>query len=530
MTRQPPAENDVPPNSDSSRAPDLRDPTLELPSADHWLPTDLSDLIPDEYAAYRSPLRATLVRFLDGLEPQRRIEIVQNQLALAESATTIERVLTLLHDCPSLHKLGQVVARDRRLDASLRRRLATLESLPGQVPLDELRPILHSELGDAAARLRLGPTLAEGSVCAVVPFSEEGSAKSDANGGQTGVLKIVKPGVRERLEEELSLWPSVGAFLEERCRRDGLATPAWRETLDQVAELLAGEVDLSAEQRHLEEAHELLRAHDRVVVPERLDLSTPHVTAMTRLEGRPLTESRGSLLHRARLASATIDALIARPLLQAEGPAMFHADPHAGNLLALQGPDGAETGRVGIIDWALVERLSKTDRVHFVQIALGAITLDRRRIVRAVVALSENTPDTDTLTDIVDRFLASVRRGRLPGFAGLSKLLDEIVVSTSARFPTRLLLFRKSLLTLEGVLRDLCPELPVDVALLAAVGRQLVRDAPRRLFAWPGRRDFGTHLSNLELLGLLTAPTRTTIRFWRQTLRDLDAVPEPSHH
>lgn len=496
-----------------------------LPPADEWLPKDLSELIPEAYAGYRAPLRATLARFLDGLSVPRRLEIVQHQLAQPDGASVVDRVLVLVHDCPSLHKLGQVVARDRRLAPSLRRRLVTLESLPGRVPLGDLRPILEAELGPTVAKLELEPTLAEGSVCAVVPFLAE-EANEDSR--RRGVLKIVKPGVRERLSEELSLWSTVGAFFEDLCRREGLATPAWRETLDQVAELLAGEVDLSAEQRHLDEARELLRLHDRVVIPERLPFSTPGVTAMTRIDGCPLAEYRGPLLQRARLASATIDALIATPLLQPEGSALFHADPHAGNLIAARGRAGSNTLRVGIIDWALVGRLTKRDRVHFVQIALGALTLDRRRIVRAIDALSEGPLDTETLTEIVDRFLARVRRGRLPGFAGLSSLLDEVVVSTSARFPTRLLLFRKSLLTLEGVLRDLCPELPVDIALLAAVGRQVVRDAPRRLFAWPGRRDFGTHLSNLELLALLTAPTRTTVRFWRETLRDLRTLPEPS--
>ena len=494
-------------------------PRGDLPPAELWLPTDLSELVPEAYALYRAPLRTTLAAFLDGLAPERRAEIAAHQTEISVGSSVTDRVMVLLHDCPSLHKLGQVVARDRRLDLALRRRLATLETLPGSVPLESLRPTLRRELGATVDVLDLGETLAEGSVCAVVPFT----SAADASGvPPAGVLKIVKPGVHERLDEELRLLPRVGALFEELCLQAGLPTPAWRETLDQVAELLAGEVDLTAEQRHLDEARRLLRSHERVVIPERFELSTPHVTAMSRLYGRPLTESRGSLLERARLASATIDALIAQPLLQPDGPALFHADPHAGNLLA------TDDGRVGVIDWALVGRLSKSDRVQFVQIALGALTLDRRRIVRAVIALSRSTPDPEILQDIVDRFLAKVRRGRLPGFAGLSSLLDEIVVSTSVRFPTRLLLFRKSLLTLEGVLRDLCPELPVDVALLAAVGRQLVRDAPRRLFAWPGRRDFGTHLSNLELLGLMTAPTRTTIRFWRQTLRDLQSLPEPS--
>ena len=52
--------------------------------------------------------------------------------------------------CPSLHKLGQVLARDRRLDAQLRVRLQTLESLPPDTPAEVWLP---TEVPEGTAEL-----------------------------------------------------------------------------------------------------------------------------------------------------------------------------------------------------------------------------------------------------------------------------------------------------------------------------------------------------------------------------------------
>ena len=52
-------------------------------------------------------------------------------------------------------------------------------------------------------------------------------------------------------------------------------------------------------------------------------------------------------------------SLIAVPLLAAQEDAIFHGDPHAGNLLY-----NSRSGELTIIDWALSERLSRDQRRH----------------------------------------------------------------------------------------------------------------------------------------------------------------------
>ena len=67
-------------------------------------------------------------------------------------------------------------------------------------------------------------------------------------------------------------------------------------------------------------------------------------------------------------------------ILSAGDAALFDGDPHAGNLLLRR------DRRLAILDWSLATTLDETRRV--VQIVLGAVTLDARRIAWALAMLS----------------------------------------------------------------------------------------------------------------------------------------------
>src|SRR5262249_25623736 len=151
--------------------------------------------------------------------------------------------------CPALHKLGQILARDRRLAPDLRRQLQALESLPPSVPLEFIRTALTRELGPLE---RLGvtlspPALAEASVAVVVPFRHDRDPRS-------GVFKLLKPGIEERLGEELALFERVGEYLDEKCNEFRIPKLDYQDALEQARGLLRHEVRLDLEQAHLQRA------------------------------------------------------------------------------------------------------------------------------------------------------------------------------------------------------------------------------------------------------------------------------------
>ena len=92
--------------------------------------------------------------------------------------------------------------------------------------------------------------------------------------------------------------------------------------------------------------------------------------------------------------------------------------------------------------------------------------------------------------------------------------MDEATTRARCRFAGNLIMFRKVLRTLEGVVADVSPEYRPDRVLLAAFLRQLAVEWGQRPFAIPFSRHFATHFSNLDLTQLLaSAPVVGTLRW-----------------
>nr|VFJ55373.1 MAG: ubiquinone biosynthesis protein [Candidatus Kentron sp. DK] len=457
---------------------------------------DISPLVPEEYAPYRSLVAETLLFFLGRLSPARLVEIIAAQNRLPDNAGIIQRLSTLLHFCPTLHKLGQLLARNQQLAPALRKQLQKLESMEPMVPLFAITPTIRRELGkDKFAGIRLEKPLAEASVAVVLPFFSRSENTSENRGG---VLKVLKPGIEERLEEELAIWATVSVFIDERCEALNLASLHYAEVLEAVRELLFNEVKLDREQQNLAEAAQLYRNRASAVqIPYLLPFSTPRITAMERITGNKVTEvQRLSEKARRDLATMVIDTLITCPACSNDGFSLFHADPHAGNLFV------TDEGRLAILDWSLVGRLGKRERELLVQLFLGAMMFSVSRITHAIEGLACSQPDHNLVRKISEKGLRRLHPIKFPGFSWLVKLLDDAKLLAEVRFPSDLLLFRKSILTLEGVVADICSDYRFDKTLFMSATHQFRQELLARTLSSPISRDFGTHVSNLDLLNL----------------------------
>ncbi|MFY9779111.1 MAG: AarF/ABC1/UbiB kinase family protein [Candidatus Baltobacteraceae bacterium] len=468
-------------------------------------------LVPEIYASYRPLVTDGFVYFLSGLSDERVAGIVAEQMRLPENTSVDDRLVKLLHSCPTLHKLGQVVGHDKRLAPELRQRLQSLESLAPTSDLPEIEAVLERELGAIPPGIELASAaLAEGSVAVVLPFEW---TRPGATARQRGVFKILKPLAEEQLREELALWPKLGEYLEERCTHYDLPVLDYRNTLDSVRSLLLNEIRLDLEQKHLAKAARFYADSPAVVVPKLFPFCTPHVTAMERVDGRKVTDPSLAPSVRQRLAETIIESLLAKPFWSEDSTALFHADPHAGNLFA------TDDGRLAILDWALVVELSKEQRAAVVQTVLGALTLDEPQTTRAIASFG-NVLDQRKLEEAVDAAFRLVRRGTFPGFDWLTTLLDGVMTTASMQFPEELTLFRKALLSMSGVVADVSGRPSLDQVLTKTAAVQFFRELGRRPRAQLDSRDFGSHLSNEDLICTWAALFFIPSRYWIGTLRD----------
>jgi ubiquinone biosynthesis protein len=469
--------------------------------------TAFAAFLPKANAHFAKPVCDGLAVFLQGLPESHQSAIFSQQATLDPSASLAARLGLLARSSPVLQKIGQILARDQRLSLDLRQHLQQLESLPPTIPWETIQAILDQQLGSLD---RLGitlapPALAEASVAVVVPFRKKVSGVD-----QHGVFKILKPGIEEQLNLELALLEQVGSHLDERCEELQIPHLDYQEAFRQVREKLQDEIHLDGEQQKITAARKFYATESRVQIPELFDCCTPRVTAMQRIWGSKVTDHQLTRARdRRRLAELIIDAMIAQPVFSEQNRSFFHSDPHAGNLFH------TADGRLAILDWSLVGWLDQPERISIVQIMLGAVTHDPQRIITALSGITENNSlDQPKLQSVVSRWLREMRRGQFPGLFWLVGMLDEAVRDARLRLKPDLMMFRKSLYTLEGVVAEVgATTYTFDKVLCVNLLRHLTMEWPSRWFKSPNSHKFATRLSNFDLIQAILGCPSAIARF-----------------
>jgi ubiquinone biosynthesis protein len=420
-------------------------------------------LVPDSARRWR-PLVQDAFEFLFAHLSNRRLATkVVEQFELGPDTPPEQRLLRLINKMPGLQKVGQVLARNRHLAPKLRKALSELENGMSDVTLAEIRRLIEDQLGKRLAQyaVELEPAmLSEASVSAVVRFTWNFPGRER----EQGVFKVLKPYVPECFGEDIRLLQRLGEFLASPKRGYGFAIRDVREMLAEVLLLLEHELDFRREQATLREAARMYRASIGIRVPRLIEpLSTSSITAMSAEAGVKVTDAfPGSPIRRARVAEQLIEALVAVPFFSREEEAIFHADPHAGNLLY----HGTNRELV-ILDWALAERLSLASRRQLVLLSVMMTLRNRDGVRQAVRDLSlladrRNRARLRVIDKCVAQFFDQMPPDASPGTLDAMLLLDHVALA-GVRFPPPLFLFRKIVLTLDGVLYDVAgPGVRID--------------------------------------------------------------------
>lgn len=421
-----------------------------------WVTTivPVETLVIDKYRKWRPVVEDSLQFVFSHLSDRRLATKTVEQIELAPETPPETRLLTLISKMPGLQKLGQVLARNRRLSPALRQALSELENgmsdvMPAEIRAivtEELRPLLEQYAVELDAAI-----LKEGSASAILRFTWR---RPDGD-RERGVFKVLKPYVPACFSEDMTLLQRLSEFLVLRERGYKFDMSDVREMLVEVRLLLEHELDFDREQKTLAEAQHLYRSSFGIRVPTLIgQLSTARVTAMSEESNLKVTDAFArSPVRRKRIPDQLIEALIAVPLFCREDVAVFHADPHAGNLMY------DETNRELIVmDWALAERLGLEERRQLVLLVVMMILRNAEGVREAIRALSRNSPgrqrDRERLIDFhVNEFFSALKPGHSPGALGAMRLLDDIALA-GVHFPTALFFLRKSVFTLDGVLQD----------------------------------------------------------------------------
>jgi ubiquinone biosynthesis protein len=388
---------------------------------------------------------------------------------------------------PWLQRLTRVVTVGRKLDAPRGERLRlALEALGpifvkfGQV-LSTRRDLLPPDLADELARLqdRVPPFSSEVSVATVerafglplseifasferVPVASASIAQvhfAILHDGREVAVKVLRPNMLPVIEKDLGLMRTMAGWVE-RLSADGKRLKP-REVVAEFDKYLHDELDLLREASSAAQLRRNMQDLDLVLIPEMVwDYCRPDVMVMQRMKGVPISQID-------RLRAAGVDfKKLARDgvtifFTQVFRDGFFHADMHPGNIQVSL--DADTFGRYISLDFGIVGTLTEYDKEYLAQNFTAFFQRDYKRVAELHIE-SGWVPATTR----VDELEAAVRAVCEPYF---DRPLREIslgmvlmrLFQTSRRFHVeiqpQLVLLQKTLLNIEGLGRQLDPEL-----------------------------------------------------------------------
>ena len=438
-------------------------------------------VVPTDYAHWTPLVHDALLLFLDQLSEERLIERVVAQANLPRDASRGARALAFIVNTPSLQKLAQILARNQGIDADFRAALQTVENGLETAQYDAVFAQIESELSASVwKQYELDDTLlGEASVGAVVAATFK-----DPETGETerAACKVLKPYAVSALAEDLVIIDHVLLFLEENAELYDLGATPLVEIFLEIRQALSREVRVKDEQQNLARAHVYYADQPKVLVPALYPFSTENLTCMELVRGVKITDAYiGDGEKRAKLARRLSDALMYDVLFSPHDTALFHGDPHAGNVFHVE-EGGEDPFRIALIDWGLAAEFNRREREKMVQLMLGLSLRHATRLANNVDVLIEWEPEgPEDIAAMKARMKELLAEERAEGmFALLDKLIARLArEGYSLRFDATM--FIKSQLTISGILAELDPEFEQDEYVMGRMASQVTSELGKRL-------------------------------------------------
>ena len=395
----------------------------------------------------------------DGAEAPRRI-------------TFAERLRTALQELgPCFVKVGQIAStRTDLLPPDVITELKKLQDDVAPLAVADVRGVVEGSLGrpidEVFARFDDTP-LASASIGQV-----HRAAVQRAGALEEVVVKVQRPGIQPTIARDLDLLFFLARMIERAIPESKIYSPVAMASEFQRA--IEAELDFETEARHAEEFARNFAGDETVRFPAiHRELSGKRVLVMEFLDGKKIPAAVAGGIPGPSIARTAVH-VIAKMIFE---DGLFHADPHPGNILIL---GDAARPVFGLIDLGLVGRLDAEMRDRTIDLVMAAVQNDTELLADALLAIGRPRGQVD-----VRAFRAEVARlsrvhlGKPLREVSIAALVRDLVqgaVQFDIEMPPELMLVGKALMTVEGIGREIDPDLDV----LAEARPTMVRILARR--------------------------------------------------
>jgi predicted unusual protein kinase regulating ubiquinone biosynthesis (AarF/ABC1/UbiB family) len=350
---------------------------------------------------------------------------------------------TLAELGPTFIKLAQVFA--ARADILPEPYLSAIATLTDQVPplppgVAErvVREELGRDVGQVFGRFEPEPLAA----------ASLGQVHRASYAGREVVVKVLRPGVEELVGEDLDVSFRILFLLN--LLFPNHRTRAITAIVSEFSKRIRDELDFREEARNAAMLRRNFQNEPRVIVPEVVtELVTRRVLVLEYVEGTRIDRLHERLaageLDLQRLVETVVDAYI--KMMLEDG--VFHADPHAGNLLV------DPQGRLVLLDFGMVLQVERDTRRRLVETVLAAARQDVDGVINGFYELGILDPDVDrgTVRDAAQSLMAvSLKDETSP--RQIQRLVEQVLntfYEWPLMLPSNLVYFGRAGVLVEGI-------------------------------------------------------------------------------
>ena len=279
--------------------------------------------------------------------------------------------------------------------------------------------------------------------------------------GSEVVVKVLRPGMREMIKRDLEVLYALAALAQRYWAESRRLRPL--EVVSEYEKTILDELDLMREAANASQLKRNFQDSDLLYVPEVYwDHCRVNVMVMERIRGIQISD-------RERLYAAGTDiAQLAENgvrifFTQVFRHNFFHADMHPGNIFVIV--EDPRRPRYAAVDFGIVGTLDPRDQHYLAENFLAVFDRDYQRVARLHLESGWVPPDTR-----IDEMESAVRTVCEPifdrplqdiSFGQILLRLFEISRRFHMQIQPQLILLQKTLLNVEGLGRDLYPQLDI---------------------------------------------------------------------
>lgn len=277
--------------------------------------------------------------------------------------------------------------------------------------------------------------------------------------GEEVVVKILRPNMRRIIEQDLSLMHTIANLVERYWPEGRRLKP--KEIVTEFEHTLLDELDLLREAANAAQLRRNFNHSPLLYIPEIFwDYSRKEVMVMERIHGIPVSDLSSLQEHGIdikKLAERGVEIFFT----QVFRDCFFHADMHPGNIfVSYQHPTEPQ---YICIDFGIIGTLNESDKRYLAENLLAFFNHDYRRVAQLHVESGWVARDTR-----IEEFESAIRTVCEPiferplkdiSFAQVVLRLFQVARRFHMVVQPQLILLQKTLLAIEGLGRQLYPEL-----------------------------------------------------------------------